>query len=255
MRFLLIVSFVTVVGNLTPVDCRPEDLFSLDDAVGDDADLFPLEGLYASSTSELQPSDLAVKSDSALSEDDTDTSIFNANNLFTAENDSLGPSPLPLLQSSSACGTKQSNTLTNEDILQLQARGDASCPPPKSNDRIDSLVDLFQDPEGWLRRNLPPTQAPVGQVNQPGPDDDELNFEAFLNNRPIAFLFEEDTSKCPSEIFGLSTTPVCHRFEQHSAFREPGSWHTLYNVDPCQFCSLTLVLQTITIERDIDEAK
>lgn len=141
--------------------------------------MFPLEGLYGSPSLDLNPSDLPFNQDFAPSEDDTDPSIFNTNDLLTAEDDSMGLSALPFLQSSSACGTKKSVILTNEDALQLQTRDGASCAPLKSDDQIDSIVDFFQDPEGWLRRKFPPAQAPVGQVNRSGLDGDDMSFEAF----------------------------------------------------------------------------
>lgn len=217
------------------VDARPEDSFSLDsitepiNSVSDDIDLFSPQGLNDASNNDISTADLISNSATTTSEHDADTYNLEADNLFPADDHSVDTDPL--LESSSACETDDS---LDDGVPHLEARGGTSCSPSKPKENIDSIINLFQDPESVLRQNIPPTKVPVGQTNQPGQDDENFNLESFPNNLPVPFLFEEDAKKCPVEEFGLSTTPVCLNSLKGSAIRNLGSWFTLHDVEPCK---------------------
>lgn len=122
----------------------------------------------------------------------------------------------------------------DDGATYLQARDGASCTGSKPQGNINTIMNMYQNPENFLRQNISPSKVPVGQTDQSEQNDENLDFETFLNNRPVPFLFEEDENKCPVEQFGLSITPVCLNSLKGSAVRDPGSWFTLYDVDPCR---------------------
>lgn len=236
MRFRL-VSLITV-WNFALVGSRPADLFSSDEPIGNNVDLFSSEGLDPG-TSIFNSNDLAFNSELTPSNLDTGTSMANSNGLFPTEDVSL--SAIPSLQSASGCQIDDSLTQIDGDGLLLQARDNALCPSPKTKETFDSLGNLFQDPEGWLNQIVRLKKAPVGQANPPGKDNENLDFSAFLNNRATPFFFREDEEICPAKVFGLSNTPVCFNAARGTMVLDPGSWVTLRPVTACM-CPFSIQL-------------
>lgn len=229
--FFLLVIF----RNSLIVHSRPEDLFSdfNNQPLGNNVDLFSPEGSGDFLDDNVNPADLALNPAPTSGEDIIDASSSNLNDLFSTEDFSSDPT-IPSLQSSTSCETDM-GLLMNDDVPQLQTRGDASCAPSKPEENIDSILNLFQDPEGLLRKKIPTTKAPTGQVNQPGSNDEDFNFETFRNRRPIPVLFDEDEETCPSRVFGLSNTPVCHDDIRNPLTHYPGGWTDLVRISPCMF--------------------
>lgn len=119
----------------------------------------------------------------------------------------------------------------------LQARDGTSCPPKEPEGNVNLPTGLFQDPLQFLNDGL--QTPPVGQNDQPDSGIQDLNFDfnAFVRNRPKSILnYPEDNSICPPQMYGLSTTPVCHysnRGSSPSDGQEGGL--TLYDVSPCRY--------------------
>lgn len=216
---------------------RPEDLFSFDSneptgPISNDVDNFLLQSLSDHSNNDISPTDLVFNSANSINEYDAEPYNVEASNLFPDENHSVDTDSL--LQSASACETDHRITWVDDGAPYLQARDGASCTPSKPKENIDSIMDIFQDPESFLRENIPPTKVPVGQTNQPKQNDENFNLEDFLHNRLVPLIFEEDGKQCPAEEFGLSITPVCLDSLKGSAIGSPGSWFTLHDVEPCR---------------------
>jgi hypothetical protein len=115
---------------------------------------------------------------------------------------------------------------------------------------IDCGTDINDlQPFQKIRRQVncpsPPTKPAVGHTNQPNsPNSDEENydFNSFLNSRPLPGLFGEDLPLCPPQVFGLSDTPVCESPSSGATVvvPEPGqNYVTLYNVFPCMTAHLS----------------
>ena len=165
-----------------------------------------------------------------------------ADNLFSAEDSSQAVDSIFLI--SAACDTEADLTGTKDDFPQLYARGGASCAPSKKpHEDVDPIINIFQDPEGSLRQEIP---SP-GQTSQPE-EDDNFNFESLLNNRPVPSIFEEDAKTCRADNFGLSSTPVCLNDLRGSAIRNLGNWFTLYDVEPRR-CFPWYILRSITSQQ------
>jgi hypothetical protein len=236
----------------THVVSRPQNVFPLDpiyehiELAWHDADSFSLDGLNDPSNNPMYPIDLAFESGLTPSEDDPDTYIVNLDDIFGPDY-SMDPSPL---LSTAVCETQDITTWGNDEVPQLQARDGASCAAPEAQPDFDSLVDLFQDPEGSLTREIPPSNVPVGQMNPAHQDDDDRNFDTLLNNRPVPLIFQEDAQECPPKRFGSSLTPVCHNVWFPLFQSESGS--TLLDVNPCMSpCSLTAMAK-VPYSQDID---
>lgn len=241
-------------------DSRPEDVSSFD-SINEptlsmphdhDVEIFSTGGLDDLSSNSETLTDLAFNSELTASENDADTYNSETDKLFPTEDLSLDNDPL--LQSSTACETDDSLTWVNDSAPQLQARADASCTPSEPKGNIDSIIELFQNPERFLRQKIPSTKAPVGHNDQLGQDDETFSFESFLNNRPVPFMFEEDAKKCPVEHFGLSSTPVCLDALKGSAIRNFESSFTLYDVEPCTFLFHPKFMTRFSAKQDCNQA-
>lgn len=242
-HFLLLIG----IWNSQATTCRPENLFldSINQPIGNDVDLFSTEGSGDFLDESLNPSDLALSPDLTSGEYNTDTSTIDPKDLFFTED--LSAESIPLLQSSTPCGTDVGLTMMNEDFPQLQARDNPSCASsPKPNENIDSILNLFKDPEGWLRKKIPATKPATGQVNQPGQDDENINLESLSNRKPIPGLFEDDDQTCPPQVFDLSVIPVCHASIRGSRIDYPGGWSDLSRVEPCMPLFITFYDRTFT---------
>lgn len=232
---------ISLVGTWNPilVHSRPQDLFypaSINEPIGpigDDVDLFLLDGLNDDPfyNNNINPTDFAINSELTTNKQDPDASLFHVNDLFPAEESSFEITPL--LQSSPGCETDDSLAWTDDHIPSLQTRGDSSCPSSKPKEPMDAIVNFFQNPENWLRGNMRSKKPPTGQGDQPGPNDDDLGFGAFLQSRPVPMFFEEMEQTCPSKIFGISTTPACFNAMRGFLIRYPGNTVTLRPVSPC----------------------
>jgi hypothetical protein len=109
------------------------------------------------------------------------------------------------------------STIVDEGTLE------GTNPPPPLGQRTEpdqSLLDCG-DPSLFNKIRRGATCRPLtGQADRPGPsgneekspmeDDDEFNFNQFINNRPKPSFFKLDFELCPPGMFGSSTTPVCH---------------------------------------------
>lgn len=241
------------------VNSRPEDLSRFDSidvptlSMSHDVDIFSLGGPNDLSSNSESRTNLVFNSELTAGNNDPDTYDFEVGNPLPAEDLSLDKDPL--LQSLAACETDDSLTWLDVSAPQLQARADASCTPSEPKENIDSIIELFQNPERLLLQKIPSTKVPVGQSNQHEQDDETFSYESFLNNRPVPFIFEEDTKKCPAEHFGLSSTPVCLNALKGSAIRNFESSFTLYDVEPCTFFLFHFELTTgFGAEQDFNQA-
>ena len=220
------------------VHSRPQDLSRFGSievptlSMSHDVDIFSLGGPSGLSSNSESLSNLAFNSELTAGDNDAYTYDFEVGNPLPAEDLSLDKDSL--LQSLAACETDDSLTWLDVSAPQIQARADA-CTPSEPKENIDSIIELFQNPERLLHQKIPSTKVPVGQSNQHEQDDETFSYESFLNNRPVPFIFEEDPKKCPAEHFGLSSTPVCLNALKGSAIRNFESSFTLYDVEPCTF--------------------
>lgn len=220
------------------IDARPEDLFSFDSSneptgpVFNDVDITSLQSLNDPSSNEISPTDLVFTSATSTNEYDADPYHLEVSDLFSEEDHPINTNPF--FQGASACETDGRLSWVDDGAPNLQARDDASCRPSKPKENIDSIMNIFQDPESFLRQNIPPNKGSAGQTHQPGQDDENFSLDTLLNNRPAPLLFEEDGNKCPIAEFGLSTTPVCLDSLTGSAIGSPGSGFTLHDVEPCK---------------------
>lgn len=212
MHFFLGVS--AAVLNFIFVLARPDNSYSLDS----------LDSLDSLEPSLNDPGSNNLFGDSSeLDEFPSDYTVDPLNQDFTM--DSWDSASLP------KCETQSSLT---DDFLQ--ARDETSCPTKKPEGNLDFPTGLFQDPLQVLGDGL--KTPPVGQQGQPdsGSEDGDLNFNAFINNRPkAAITYSEDQNICPPEIYGLSTTPVCHypNRRMSAAGGQEGGF-TLFDVSPCR---------------------
>ena len=239
MQFELL-PLLVIVWNSQPVKCRPENLFldSINQLGGNDVDFVLPERSGDFLDNNLNSNDLAFNSDLTLGGSMTDASSIDSNDLFPPE-DSTSET-VPLLQGSTSCGTDVGLTTTDEDVPLLQARNDALCGSSTSRESLDGIINLFKDPEYWLRENIPPKQRPTGQTNVPGQYDDDFSPESLQNRQPIPGLFEDDEEKCPPEVFGLSVIPVCHNGLRKPSTQYPSGWTDLYYVEPCMLLGVIL---------------
>ncbi len=243
MHFPLLIWYLAVWCFIHVVS-RPQNVFPLDpiyepmELAWNDVDSFSLDGLIDPSNNPMYPIDFAFESGLTPGEDDIDTYPVNMNDIFFHDY-LMDPSPL---LSTSACETEDINTWGIDEVPQLEARDGASCAAPEPHAGFDSVVDLFQDPEGSLTREIPPSNVPVGQMNPDDQDGDHFKFDTLLNNRPFPSLFEDDPKICPPHLFGLSNIPVCH--DVQSGFGRSKSGFTLLHVDPCMSpCSLNAMAE------------
>lgn len=90
----------------------------------------------------------------------------------------------------------------------IQARDKASC--ASRNEQVDLPLGLFEDPEKYLRDNLP--TPPVGQAGQSGQEneDGDLGFAAFMRNRNPSFSapLNQDERVCDPQK-SMANTPMC----------------------------------------------
>lgn len=253
MLFLLI-SCITLWCSIL-IDAKPQDLFSFDanneltEPVSKENDLISLQSPNGLSSNDISLSDFVFTLTSPTSKNDIDPYDFEVGDLFPEENHSVDMDPF--LQSDSACETNHRLSWVDDSASNLQARDDSSCTPSEPQESIDSITDLFQDPENFLRQRIPPTKTPTGQLNQLDQDEDGSSFDTLLNNRPAPLLFEEDGNKCPMEAFGLSTTPVCLDSLKGSAIGNAGSGFTLYDVEPCKSRSPNTVMTLLHAGKNI----
>ena len=253
MMCFLIISCITLWSRIL-IDAKPEDLFSFDsnneltEPVLKDDGVISLQGPTGLSSNDISPSDFVFTSTSPTNENDADPFDFEISDLFPDENHSVNVDPF--LQSASACESDQRLSWV-DSASNLQARDDTSCTPSKPQESIDSITNLFQDPENFLRQRIPPTKIPTGQINQLGQNEDDFSFDTLLNNRPVPLLFEEDGNKCPIEAFGLSITPVCLDSLKGSAIENTGSGFTLYDVEPCKSTSPNTVMLLLHAGKNI----
>lgn len=129
-----------------------------------------------------------------------------------------------------ACDSQSSLT---DDFLQ--ARDALSCPSKEPEGKLNLPTGLFQDPLQFLDNGL--KTPPTGLDSQPGSgsEDEDLNFNSFINSRPASVLnYPEDESICPPRFYGLSNTPVCHHpYRRSSPSNGEGLAFTLYDITPC----------------------
>lgn len=157
-----------------------------------------------------------------------------ATDLFPGAID-LAPSTdlLDLASLPDPCGSEES--LSND---LLQARDEEAC--TSRGGQVDLPIELFEDPEGYLRDNLP--TPPVGQADpfgQESKDDGDLGFGAFMRNRnqPAPNLFDDgDDQLCDRRTFGLSTTPMCSNPYTGLVSRDLSTMnsYTLLDAVPCR---------------------
>lgn len=216
MGFFYRVSSVLLL-NLILVHARPENLFSSDsiqptlDAPLDDASpLWSSDEFSSGSTTNPLDQDASFMSDI--------DSFDNSNNLFASN--SIDLTALPSCESE--------GSLTDG---VLQARDGASCLPKDTpKDIINLPIELFQDPEAYLRNNL--GTPPTDQKNQPGQgnmQDEDMKSVVTTSD------FQQDEESCPTEIFGPSNIPVCRNPFTGRMVSEVSSYAvTLYNVIPCR---------------------
>lgn len=233
-RFRLLLFLVALILNPFIVICRPQDLFlnSIDQPIGNDVSLFSPDGSDDFLDDNANPTDLALSPDLDPGEVTTEPSFFDSNDLFPFED--LTSETVPVLQSSSSCQTDVGLSTLDEDFPQLQARDDGpSCASSQGQDNMNSIINLFQDPEGFLREKIPTSKPPNGQADQPGQFDVDLNSDAFRNRQSLPGLFEDDDEKCRPYVFGLSNIPVCHDFDNSAMVTYLDGSADLYQVEPC----------------------
>lgn len=226
MPFFYCVPAIFMV-NLIVAHSRLEDLFTLDssdlslDAFSDDASSFWSADENTSGFISLASNDL--DQDPSFMSDIN--SLSSSNNLFASN------SP-----DSTALFSCESEGSQLDGFLQAR---DGSC-PPQENFNLD--LQLFQDPEGYLRDNI--NVPPKGQMNQPGQEgkQDENRYMDFLTTN-----FKEDEEKCPTATYGSSNIPVCRNPFTGRMEYEPSSFAvTLYNALPCKplhfaICAITIL--------------
>lgn len=131
--------------------------------------------------------------------DQGETDLFSDANVPVDSMNFLDLASLP-----DPCGSEESSSNG-----PLRARDGASC--ASREEQVDLPLGLFEDPEKYLRDNLP--TPPVGQAGQSGQgnEDGDLGFAAFMRNRIPSFSkpFNQDDQLCDSEKFHFSTTPMC----------------------------------------------
>ena len=222
------------------VRCRSENPFfdSINQPVGNDVDSFSPEGSGDLLATNLNPADLALNSDLTSGEYITDSSTIDSNDLFSTED--LALKSISSLQSPSACGTDVGLTMMDVDVPQLHTRDDALCGSSNSKEGIDAIINLYKDPESWLRQKIPATNPPTGQTNQPGSNDQALDLESLKDRQLIPGLLEDDDETCPPKVFGWSIIPVCHDDLRYSMTQYPDGWADLFHVDPCMLLSVAL---------------
>lgn len=150
--------------------------------------------------------------------------LVDANDPFASTN------VLNLITLSDSCGTEDS--LTNG---VLRARDGTPC--ASQEDQVDLPIGLFQDPEGYLRENLP--APPVGQTGQSGQEnkeDGDLGFAAFMRNRlrPVSISPESNEQICDPKKFGISNTPMCSNPFTGSVARDTSFSFMLLDAVPCK---------------------
>lgn len=198
---------------------RPENLFLLDsteptlNSAWDDPDLLWNSNGVTSSFSDLAANPL-----------NQDINILGGSDLWSNSDDLFASTSWDLTAFPSSCETEGS--LTNDDALQ--ARDGRSCLPEKGQEEnIDLPVELFSNPEGYLRDNIP--KVPVGQTDQPGEENIGIRDEFRIVN------FKDREEICPWELFGPSNIPVCHNPYTGRTFRERGKIVIkLLNIIPCK---------------------
>lgn len=236
MCFFFRISCFLVV-NLLLVDARPQGLFQVDssDSLWNDQLNDPWDDPVtdpASNNLFLDSNEYTSDGiDLALNPVEEDSTTDGDSNTSTDWDNLFASTTPPDLSALPNCESQGSLT----DGL-LQARDGEVCAPKKQEGTINLPTELFQDPAGYLQREF--QKPPLGQTDQPDKstsNDEELNFGSFLQNRPAALTFKEDSDRCPSRNFGLSNTPVCDNPHTGDAVQEPGqTGFTLYNVAPCK---------------------
>ena len=179
--------------SLALARAQPDNLFlsdSLESTLNEQVD----DTLFNSHGFILSEPEFASNS---VNQDETD--LF-----FDANDPVVGPSLLNLAKLPDSCGSEESST----DGL-LQARDGTSC--ASGEEQFDLPIGLFEDPENYLRDNLPtPPTGQAGQFGQ-GMEDGDLGFAAFMRNRnpPISTPLNQDEQLCDRKRFTLSGTPMC----------------------------------------------
>ena len=204
------------------VHANPVDLYSLDSWESNPVDLYSLDS-WESNWNDAASDDFFWNSPDldAFSSDDTSDPPDQDYTM-----DSWDFASLP------GCGSQGSVT---DDFLQ--ARDNPSCPALKETEgNLNLPTGLFQDPLQFLDNGL--KTPPVGQNNQHdlGSKDGDLNFGAFMRNRPASVIhYPDDERICPPDRYGLSNTPVCHYPNRGSSpsAGEAGGF-TLYDVTICR---------------------
>ena len=133
---------------------------------------------------------------------------------------------------SDSCGIEESST---NDLLPV--RDGTSCASQEG--KVDLPIELFQDPEGYLRQTL--RAPPAGQADQSGQgnkEDGDLGFGAFIRNRfpPISRPLASDDESCDRGKFGVPTTPLCSNPFTGSVNKDmtAGNSFTLTDAVPCR---------------------
>jgi hypothetical protein len=221
-----------LVALLLLVDARPQGFFPLD------ASDSLWSGQVNDPVTDVASKSLFLDSNESTSNpvDEGGTTDGGSNTFLDLDNLFASSTPLDL-SAPPNCDAQGSLT----DGL-LQARDGGACAPKIPAGTINLPTELFQDPASYLQREFQtPPQGQTDQPDQPDqPDqsaknDEDLNFGAFLQNRPSALIFKEDSHRCPSSIFRLSNTPVCDNPHTGNAVPEPGqTGFSLYNVAPCR---------------------
>lgn len=143
----------------------------------------------------------------SLNQDETD--LF-----FDANDPVVDPSLLNLATLPDSCGSEESST-----DGPLQARDGSSC--SSQEEQFDLPLELFEDPEKYLRDDL--LHPPTGQAGQSGQgaEDGDLGFGAFMRNRDAPILEPlQNEQLCDREKFPLSTTPICSNPITGSVYRD-----------------------------------
>lgn len=254
MQSLLLISCITLWFCIF-IDAEPEDLFSFDssDELTEpvrNEDFISFQSLNDPSSNDISPSDLASTLATSTSEYDADPYNLEVSNLFPEENLSVDTDSF--LQSASACETGGRLSWVDDNAPNLQGRDDASCTQSQPQESIDSITNLFQDPESSLLQNIPTKKAPTGQTNQLGQDNENFGLDTLLNNRPVPLLFEEDGKKCPIVEFGLSITPVCLDSLKGSAIGSPGTGFTLHDVEPCKSHFYDTIVPDVLVRQEVN---
>lgn len=208
-----ILAFRLLLGH-----ARPENLFLLDsteptlNSPSDDPEFLWNSKALTSSFSDL-----------TANPSNQDINTIGGSDLFSNSDNLFASTSLDLTAFPSSCETEGSLT-TNDGILQ--ARDGGSCLPTGHEENIDLPLELFSNPEGYLRDNIP--NAPVGQMDQSGGVSMSIRDEFRIVN------FKDSEEICPSEIFGPSNIPVCSNPFTGRMVRERGQAAlTLFNVIPC----------------------